>query len=97
MMNDVQVDNPPTPHYYMPGEVKALRNEDRRFYRRRVIALVLYQFAVIIPVRISIDFVLAQPKFASAHFIKPYVIYGLALTVFLIWVAGLNMAFKRRY
>jgi hypothetical protein len=79
------------------SDVRLIRDEDRRFYRRRTIFLVLYQFAVIVPVRIAIDLVLDQPKFAAAHFIKPYVIYGLVMVVLLIWIAGIPAVFKRRY
>lgn len=90
-------DETPLPLYYKPGEVRALRDHDRRKYRRRVIYLVAYLFAIIIPVRITLDLMVSSPKFSAIHFIKPYIIYGIAALALVIWILGIKVAFQRRF
>jgi hypothetical protein len=95
-MNAPEADQP-IPHYYRPGEVRALRDYDRRRYRRRVVYLIAYLFAIIIPVRITLDLIVSSPKFSAVHFIKPYIIYAIALLALVIWILGLRIVFQRKF
>jgi hypothetical protein len=90
-------DETPLPRYYTNSEVNQLRNKDRRGYRRRVLFIIAYLFAIVIPVRITLDLMVSSPKFSAIHFIKPYIIYGVAALALVIWILGIKVAFQRRF
>lgn len=89
--------NEAPPLYFRPGEVRAQRDADRRRYRNLVVALVAYQFILAISVRLAVDFVINNEKFKAIHFIKPYVLPGMAVMVLLLWVLGIGLVFRRKY
>lgn len=81
---------------FTAAQVRKLRDGDRRFYRRQVIWLVLYQVAVLGPCRYAMDIILNNPRFQWLSFVKPYIVFGMIIAVFLIWSIGLTVAFRRR-
>jgi hypothetical protein len=85
------------PRYFMPGEVRALRDKDRRRYRGRVVLLVFYQILVVGPIRYAVDLMLGNPKFGDLAFIQPYVLPAMVALVVVIWGLGLLAAFERKY
>jgi hypothetical protein len=84
------------PRYYLPGEVRAMRDADRRRYRANVALLVIYQVLVIGPIRLAFDTALNNPRFGNLAFVKPYIVPGMVVLVLLIWVIGIKMAFRRK-
>lgn len=92
------MDDTPSPRYYRPGELRAIRDDDRRYYRSRTILLIAYVFIIAIGVRFTIDFVvLENPAFKQIHFIKPYVLPGMAGMITLVWACGIWVIFRRKY
>ncbi len=89
-------DRPPI-HCIPRHEVRHLRDEDRRFYRRRVALLVIYQFMLAIPVRYSLDFLVLESRFRGLDYMKPYIMPTIAVLVLLVWIFGIPQAFRRRY
>ncbi len=94
-MNDATPSEQPVIRYYLPGEVRALRDADRRAYRRGVWMLFIYIIAVCVPVRIAFDLVVSTPKF-HAEFLKPYGIYLMVWLSVTILIVGIRNVFRRR-
>lgn len=78
---------------YSEHSVKIVRDLDRRFYRNRVIGLVVFQLAIAGPVRIAMDTLASHQVFA---WIKPGIMPSIIGVVVLIWVFGILHVFGRR-
>lgn len=75
------------------ADLRRIRKQDRRMYRRGVVFLVIYQLIVLLPVRYVIDLTLKQPIFKDFSFIQAYVPAGMAVSVLLIWIFGILWIF----
>ena len=85
------------PRYFTTNEVRLELDKHRRRYRRAVVWLVVYQVAVLGPIRYALDTLIRNPKFSKMLIIEPYIVPGMVLLVVLIWALGLPNAFRRRY
>jgi hypothetical protein len=84
------------PTYYYPGEVRALRDRDRRRYRRDmiVVAIIVLTFGVLMG--IAFDMLLAQ-KVVSVEFLRPLRVPVIASIVLTLLGGGIWLVFRRRY
>jgi fatty acid desaturase len=94
-MTDTQTSRPPL--YYRPGEVRALRDGDRRAYRNRAIGLIIYQILILGSIRLVIDFFLAQKGMQHLAFLKGYVVLVMVVAALAVWFFGISIIFKRKY
>lgn len=93
------------PLYYRPGEVRELRDGDRRCYRRRLIWFMVYLLTIVLPLRLMLDWTLrlkvSDPRFLWVldwqEAIRPFVTPGIAATAIVAWVFGILVIFRRRY
>ena len=75
---------------YTEADLRRIRNEDRRKYRKAIIWLVVYQIVVAGPVRIALD-TLALHKIFSG--LQPFIIPIIVVLVICIWGIGLLSVF----
>ena len=84
------------PAEYTKADLKRIRDQDRRFYRRQVIYLVAYQLIVLLPIRYAVDYTLERPMLQDFKLLSVYIPTGMAIAVLLIWIFGILFVFGRR-